>query len=224
MKSLKYILFFVILYILFSGSVFYYYGTPTKGVMIEKYENPKKALLIIDLQKAFIGNSAEEKKKYLNENSIILNTNKLIKFSEKEDIKISYIRQIFEGFIGTLWSNVFVGGKLKPGSEGLEVCDEVYNPKFASFLKPKGDAFSNEKLEKYLIHNNINEIILAGIDGEYCVLHTAIGAVNRGYKVTIADDAIGIKHHNKRFEIIEKYKELGIEVISTDDLIEALSR
>lgn len=109
MKKFKYILFFLVLYILFSGSIFYYYGTPTKGKLINKYENPGKALLIIDLQKAFIGKMSDEKKKYANETNIILNTNNLIYLAEQEGINVVFVRQIFDGFIGSLWSNDFVG-------------------------------------------------------------------------------------------------------------------
>jgi len=58
------------------------------------------------------------------------------------------------------------------------------------FTKRISDSFSNPQLDAFLIRNRVDELYLVGLDASYCVHKTALGALNRGYKVTVVDDAV----------------------------------
>lgn len=65
--------------------------------------------------------------------------------------------------------------------------------------KDTASAFSNSELQKILTENNISEIEIAGIDGNFCVKYTAIDSVLNGYKTRIIIECIGTQN-KKRFE------------------------
>jgi nicotinamidase-related amidase len=56
---------------------------------------------------------------------------------------------------------------------------------------------------------------VVGVDAEYCVYQTAKGALNRGYKVMVVKDAIGLLREDKWGKILNKYKDNGISVIES---------
>lgn len=223
MKKFKFIIIAITVYVLFSGSVLFYYSTPTNGKEISNYNNSKKALLIVDLQNDCIGESANPKDRYINESEIIDNTNNLIDYAIQNNIEIVYIKQEFSGLLGKFFSKLFADGKLIKDTKGTEIYSGLKQNNINHFSKPKGDAFSNKELDSFLIKNKINEIIIAGIDGEYCVYHTAIGAINRGYEVSIVKNAIGIKNQDRISDIYEKYFESGIKLLSHYDIDDSIN-
>lgn len=56
--------------------------------------------------------------------------------------------------------------------------------------KTRYSTFVGTQLEQKLRERNINEVHLVGVCTDICVLHTAIDAYNRGFKVVIYKDAI----------------------------------
>jgi nicotinamidase/pyrazinamidase len=194
-----------------------YMASPTKGLAIQKYSSPRKALCIIDLQEDAIGSTATSPFPYKNSIELVSTVNDLIKRSIEKKIFVIVMDQEFGGVLGTLWSKLFVGGRLLKGQLGTKTDKRLTIASFPVFYKPKGDGFSNSDLDKYLIKNQINELYLVGADGEFCVLLTAEGARNRGYTVTVIEDALGIMNANKRNIILDKYVKKGINIINRKD-------
>jgi nicotinamidase/pyrazinamidase len=192
-------------------------ASPTKGLAIQKYSSPRKALCIIDLQEDVTGSTATSPFPYKNSSELVTTVNDLIKRAIEKNVFIIILDQEFDGLLGTLWSRLFVGGRLLKGHSGTKTDKRLAVESFPVIYKPKGDGFSNPDLDKYLIKNQINELYLVGADGEFCVLLTAEGARNRGYTVTIMEDALGIMNENKRENIFEKYDKNGINVINSKD-------
>ncbi|TDL30989.1 cysteine hydrolase [Jeotgalibacillus sp. S-D1] len=56
--------------------------------------------------------------------------------------------------------------------------------------KTRYSAFAGTQLEQKLRERNINEVHLVGVCTDICVLHTAIDAYNKGFKVVIYKDAV----------------------------------
>lgn len=56
--------------------------------------------------------------------------------------------------------------------------------------KTRYSAFAGTNLEILLNERNIKEIHLAGVCTDICVLHTAVDAYNKGFKVVIHKDAV----------------------------------
>jgi nicotinamidase/pyrazinamidase len=80
------------------------------------------------------------------------------------------------------------------------------------FAKHRGDAFSNDALERFLVSNDIGRVILAGVYADACIYCTARSAINRGYRVTVLADAVGAASDEDRRAAIRSLSRLGVEV------------
>lgn len=58
------------------------------------------------------------------------------------------------------------------------------------FNKNRYSAFQNTNLDNYLRERHVNELWLAGVCTDICVLHTAISAYNLDYQIVIPQDAV----------------------------------
>ncbi len=192
-------------------------GMPTKGEKIEQYDNPGKALLVIDIQEAFTGKCAKPGFAYPDSDKYIGTVNKVIKKASSKGMKIIYIKQEFDGFLGTLVSKLFLGSSALKGTPGTAVDSRVVQMSDYNFIKNQSDSFSSKELNDFLIKNKVNEIYLTGLDGAYCVNATARGASNRGYKTTLIKEAVASLEQDKWKELLEEYKQEGIQIISADD-------
>ncbi|MED2973134.1 cysteine hydrolase family protein [Fictibacillus sp. B-59209] len=56
--------------------------------------------------------------------------------------------------------------------------------------KTRYSAFAGTNLDLKLRERNITELHLVGVCSDICVLHTAIDAYNKGYKIVIHEDAV----------------------------------
>ncbi len=182
-----------------------------------KYENPKKALLIIDIQEDYTGTTARPPFPYKDSEKLILTVNKIIEEANNKDIIIVYIRQEFKGFIGKAISKLFGHGTAIKGSPGTEIDRRIDIVSNHCFDKSLPDAFTNPKLKAFLKENQVNELYLVGLDAAGCVHHTAKGALKRGYNVSIIKDGILLLAENQWDNLIKKYQKAGITLIMSND-------
>jgi nicotinamidase/pyrazinamidase len=183
---------------------------PTKGPKIREYTDPQKALLVIDVQEDFTGRTAKPPFPYKNSKELITSVNEAIENAAGKGFKIVYIRQEFDGFAGKVISRLFGKGTAVKGRPGTEIDERISIVNDNVFPKPKGDAFSNPDLSKFLVEHNVNELFLTGLDAEFCVYHTAKGALNRGYKVNIIPNCIALRAEKKWVAILRRYERDGI--------------
>jgi nicotinamidase/pyrazinamidase len=80
------------------------------------------------------------------------------------------------------------------------------------FAKHRGDAFSNDALERFLVSNDIGWVVLAGVYADACIYCTARSAINRGYRVTVLADAVGAASDEDRRAALRSLSRLGVEV------------
>ena len=80
------------------------------------------------------------------------------------------------------------------------------------FAKHRGDAFSNDALERFLVSNDIGRVVLAGVYADACIYCTARSAINRGYRVTVLADAVGAASDEDRRAALRSLSRLGVEV------------
>ncbi len=189
---------------------------PTKGKRIAEYKDPQKALLVIDIQEDFTGATAKPPFPYKDSEKLIESANRLIAMASAKRMPIIYIRQEFDGFVGTMISKIFSKGTAMKGNAGTEIDRRISIVSDHIFPKPKGDAFSNPGFERFLTDCRINELYLSGLDAEFCVFHTARGALNRGYKVNILTDCIALRRIQKWDDLMMKYKRNCIALTTTD--------
>jgi nicotinamidase/pyrazinamidase len=203
-------------------------GLPTQGKKIEHYETPQKALLVIDIQEDFTGTTARPPYPFKNSEQLIATVNRVIEEASKQKIIIVYIRQEFDGLrdtlisgmLSTLFSGKISAGTAIKGNPGTEIDKRITILSDYVFPKPRGDAFSNPKLDALLIEQQVNELYLVGLDAEYCVHVTAKGALNRGYAVNIITDAIALRAEEKWEGLLQQYREEGITLLTSQQFLE----
>ena len=187
--------------------------TPTTGAKISKYADPQKALLVIDVQEDYTGLKGKQPVPFPNAAATIGVINKLIDKASASGFQVVYIRHLFDN---NFLTRTFVGRGIE-GLPGTELDGRINVINRNEFTKKISDSFSNPQLEDFLIKNRVDELYLVGLDAAYCVHKTALGASNRGYKVTVVDDAI--LSRKDLSDVLIQYKKDGITTTASKRLI-----
>ncbi len=162
----------------------------------------KKALMIIDMQiMPFIWKEYGGKTIY-NEKNIISNVQELIAKARKANAPIYYI--------------MYTEGEGSPRAEGQQlwqVWPEIANQENDRMIvKYYADSFLKTNLDESLKADGIEEIVMCGVQTEFCVDATVKSAFSHGYKVELVKDAHStydsdilsaqkiIEHHNSILE------------------------
>ena len=185
----------------------------TKGEKIVTYSAPRKALLVLDLQEGYDGKNPRQPATAPAAGSMFSTVNRLIDIAANNGMEVLYIRQVFS-------SNFFV--RLHGGRQvGRVIVDRrITKINDNDFEKNRTDAFSNRNLEQYLIDHQVDELYLTGVDAAYCVYYTALGGLNRGYRVHVVSDAVTSRVSMS--EVIQRYRRKGIGILTGDQLYRKL--
>jgi nicotinamidase-related amidase len=176
----------------------------------------KQALLVVDIQNDFTGQQARMPIERLQANEIIANINKLVEKAQLLELLVVYIGNEFSLFDPL---NIFRNFAAIRGSEGAKLDSALVVINKNYFPKRIGDAFSNPELIAFLKRNSIDEILVAGVYAEACILQTLKGALRNGFHVKVLADGVGTRSHKKRQICFGKYSNMGAEVIFTNQLI-----
>lgn len=211
MKRLKKILCWltgsVLLLTLVLFALFYWSMRPTTGAKIKEYPSPRAALLIIDIQEDFTGPLA--KKSYKDGDRIVRVSNALLAQAQAKGTTVVFIKNVIDNPV----VSVFAGGINVPGSPGTEMDRRLIKvPMAMTFTKSRPDGFSNPELDAYLREKQVDQVLITGLDGAYCVNATARGALNRGYKVTLFQDGIATESSKSIEELAKGWREAGAQV------------
>ena len=182
----------------------------TKGRRIAAYPDPRRALVVLDIQEGYAGSDTRQPVTIPPATGLIATVNRLIDRAAESGTEVAYVRQVFG-------NNLFVrlhGGR-RQGRIIIDRRVRVINEN--DFEKNRTDAFSNRQFEQFLIDRHVNELYLVGVDAAYCVYFTALGALNRGYKVTVVKDAVMSRVNMA--EVLERYRRKGIGVITSEQLV-----
>ncbi|MGX7347903.1 cysteine hydrolase family protein [Aerococcus vaginalis] len=92
------------------------------------------------------------------------------------------------------------------------------NPNVFYTPKSRHSAFNGTELDIKLRERGINEVHLVGVVTDICILHTAIDAYNRGYKIVVHEDGVASFNQKVHEFALEHFKNtLGAEVVNGDD-------
>jgi nicotinamidase-related amidase len=156
----------------------------------DKAEKPKEpikpALLVIDIQKAFMPMMSSDKEiamEYINS---------LIDLFRKHGYPVIRIYHTSEEYGVT------------PGTEGFEYPETVkILPTDPKVLKTYPDGFNKTDLDKVIKATGSNTLFLCGLSAVGCVLATWIGAQDFDYKAFMVKSAI-ISHNNEYTKNVEQ--------------------
>jgi nicotinamidase-related amidase len=215
------IILIMLLVVILSGGLFLFiqfkkFTAVSKGIRIPTYDNPKKALLVIDLQKDLTDSDGKAIINLKQTDNAIGSVNRIIENYRQFDMSPIYIRHEVEpNFI----INLITRGVLAEGSPGAEIDFRIKVVNDKIFVKHVMDAFSNSNFEHYLKENSINQLFLTGIDAEACVDRTLRAALSRGYLVTVISDAIATKNDARLQKKFNEFKNLGVAILTTEELL-----
>lgn len=133
-----------------------------------------KALLVIDVQKAMI----EGDSPVFQSDLVLRNIKHLIDQARKEHILIIYVQHNEDG------------SEFENGSRTWEIVDDIKPHKKDPIVqKRRPDSFKNTTLKSILDEHHVDELIIVGMQTEYCVNATSLKAVELGYQVSVVSDA-----------------------------------
>jgi nicotinamidase-related amidase len=180
---------------------------PTTGPQIGAYAAPQTALIIIDIQEDYTGPQA--KKRYRDGDRIIASSNALLEQARQKGMPVVYIENVIENPL----ISFFAGGVNAPGAPGTATDRHILRvPGAKTFTKNRADAFINPELDTFLRRNQVNRILITGLDAAFCVNATTRGALNRGYKVTLFPEGIATESGKSIDKLINAWRKAGAEV------------
>ncbi len=180
---------------------------PTTGPRIGNYPAPRTALLIIDIQEDYTGPQA--RKPYRDGDRIVKVSNALLAQARAKGAAVVYIQNVVSNPV----MSALMGGINAPGAPGTEMDRRLIKvPGSMTFTKSRSDAFSNPALVAYLRENQVDRVLITGLDGTYCVNATARGALNRGYRVTLFRDGIATESGKSMEKLAQSWREAGAQV------------
>jgi nicotinamidase-related amidase len=179
-------------------------------IKIGHYDNPQKALLVIDMQIDYIDENGKFPIGKSQINSLIETVNNIIGDFHENNYQIIYIRRLFrKNDIGNISRNFAV----IEGTAGAEIDPRINIVSNDIYDKYTPSAFSNKRFESFLIRNRINELYVCGVMADECVYETALSAFNSGYIVNYYANAVGSLSIKNIENAIEKLKGKGINII-----------
>jgi nicotinamidase-related amidase len=181
-----------------------------KTIKIGHYDNPQKALLIIDMQIDYIDENGKLSIEKSQINGLIKTVNNIIGDFHGNNYQIIYIRRLFHK---NEIKNMFRNFAAIEGTPGVEIDPRINIVSNDIFDKYTPSAFSNKRFEDFLIKNQINELYVCGVMANECVYETALSAFNSGYIVNYYANAVGASSAKNIKNAIKKLKSKGINII-----------
>lgn len=186
---------------------------PTMGPRIENYSSARTALLIIDIQEDYTGPHA--KKPYRDADRLVEIANALLAQAREKGALVVYVQNVVDNPLMAF----FMGGINAPGTLGTEMDRRLLQiPGGRTFAKNRSDAFSTPELDAYLRKNQVNRLLLIGLDGAYCVNATTRGALNRGYQVTLFLDGIATESGKPIEKLAQEWQKAGAQIKSGSEM------
>lgn len=173
-----------------AGLALYFVATarriarPTRGEPIAG-EATKGALLVIDMQEDFTRSDGANAYDGQERDRAIARINALVAAARQAGEPVAFIRQEHQGRAVQWVASLLLGGAGNPGRPGARLDRDVDADGCPVFVKHVADAFSDPALDVWLREQEVGRLTLTGLDLAHCVRGTALGARNRGYRVTV---------------------------------------
>ncbi len=160
----------------------------------------KSALVVIDLQNDITKNYKE----------IIGKVNEAIKWADKKELWVVYIRH----------NNLSAGTRtFKPGTHGAELVPELNVVSDHIFTKSKSNALTSEAFGSFIQEHSITDFYVAGADATACIKSTCFNMTKSGYTVHVLSDCITSYDKKKLPEMLTYYESKGCSVVTLGEIV-----
>jgi nicotinamidase-related amidase len=164
----------------------------------EQRTHLKPALLVIDIQNAFLKMIPEKEKEMA-----MSNINSYIEFFRSHGFPIIRVYH---------WSKEYGP---QPGTDQFEFPSSVsIKPDDSKIIKTYPDGFNKTNLDKVIKEKGCNTLFLCGLSATGCVLATWIGAQDYDYKAFLLKDAIMSPNSEYTKDIEAIFDAVGFDVVN----------
>jgi len=191
----------------------------SQGKPIIRKETTKRAVLVIDIQEGITGKSSTSDVFRMKSEELISVVNRITDSSARNDIPVIYIKNEISNPLINILNN-----SLAKGSPGAELDSRLKAASNYIVNKDKSDAFSNPLLDSILITNDINKLVFVGLDLAECVNSTILAAENRKYDICLISDALVANPDSLKDVMLDKFKQRGCEIMSSNEYCESLDK
>ena len=175
--------------------------------------DPKKtAVLVIDFQNDFCHRRNVFEAKFSRNRKAAEKTFKFIEEAKKKGIGCIFTQQIYdESKLSKRQERYYAKQKVIPckkGSFGAKYF-KFNPPKDYLFTKYNFDIWQNKQFMKFLDKNNIDSLIITGVELTCCVLFAILGADERGFNIIIPRDLVSendswTEEYNSLLKILDR--------------------
>jgi nicotinamidase-related amidase len=155
-------------------------------------------LLLVDLQDCFLQAIPDRE-------SILARTSFVLKAARLLDIPVVVTEQLPE--------------KLGPTTESLR---QAWAPNTPVFAKSGFSAFAAEGLDRWIESNQIDHLLLAGIESSICIYQTAVQALSDDLGVTLLADCIGQRRPQDREPVLRQLLAMDAHVLPSETIFYSL--
>jgi len=183
----------------------------SEGEPIENRDPDQVALLVIDIQEGTTGGSSALKSLVAQSEELISQTNRVIGEAAGKGQLIVYIRtEVVNPLLNVLNST------MARGTEGAELDHRLLIKDGPVVVKRKNDSFLGTELDRILTEHRISRLVVVGLDASQCVRTTVVAAHNRGYHVSLVQEAVISKEAELKDQAFNEFREMGVEILSLD--------
>lgn len=104
---------------------------------------------------------------------------------------------------------------------------QAFVPPAVMLDKPVYSPFSGHKLSELLTARQVSTLVISGAETDVCVLATALGGVDLGFRVVLAMDAICSSSDQTHDALVEFYRarlSIQVELATVDEIIDGWRR
>lgn len=187
----------------------------SEGVPIENRDPDGVALMVIDIQGGTTGSESALKTLVEQSDMLIENVNSIIDEMHARNQPIIYVRTEVANPLLNILNNT-----MAKGTKGAELDPRMVRRPGEEVVKRRGDPFIGTDLEEILADQHISELVLVGLDAQQCVRSAVLAARNRGYRVTVIEDAVISKTDEMKNLAIEEFREIGVNILPGKEQLE----
>lgn len=147
---------------------------------------PKEALLLIDLQSIFWDHGPYSDAEKQSAKAAVLRE---VETAKAQGHHVVALRQEWSIPSTKAVARLAMKGQAIEGTAGTELATPFAGLADHVLVKRVQDAFETGELDALLAKLEVGKLRLAGLDLNYCVKKTALAARNRGYEVSVVNDA-----------------------------------